>query len=48
MMNINDIAYHQGIADWLRFKTKCPPYYRGEQKHAWSQGQKYAREWGRR
>jgi hypothetical protein len=47
-MNIEQIAFHQGIADWLRFKTKCPPYYRGTPEEAkWKQGQAYARKWNR-
>lgn len=44
-MSIKQIAYHQGIADFIRFHTRCPVYWRGtdEEKH-WHDGQKYARK----
>lgn len=46
MNKINDIAFHQGIADWLRFKNRVPVYWRGkEQEAAWKKGHNYAKRW---
>jgi hypothetical protein len=46
-MEIKRIAYFQGIADWLRYKFKCPVYWRGTSEETyWKRGQRFASEWG--
>jgi hypothetical protein len=45
-MSIQEIAFHQGISDWLRFKNRCPVYWRGtDEEAAWKRGHNYARRY---
>lgn len=42
------MAYHQGIADWLRYHKRVPVYYRGtDLESSWKAGFAYAERWNR-
>jgi len=40
------MAYLQGIADWFRYNTRCPVYWKGKpEADAWEDGYKYAKKY---
>ena len=44
--NIHDIAFHQGISDFVRGKNRPPRYWRGtEEESVWRKGFNFARRW---
>lgn len=39
---IMEIAYHQGISDYMRYKTRCPIYWKGTPEgQMWQVGYNY-------
>lgn len=42
-MDINRVAYLQGISDWLRYRNRVPVYWKGTPEgEAWKDGYHYA------
>lgn len=47
-MGINQIAYLQGISDYMRYKTRCPIYWKNSiQGQAWQEGYNYGMAYNR-
>ena len=45
-MNIKNIAFMQGISDWLRYKLRCPYVWRNTpEEKEWKRGIRFATAW---
>lgn len=45
---IGRMAYLQGISDFMRYKSRCPVYWKGtEQEGQWRAGHNYAKDYTR-
>lgn len=45
---IERTAYLQGISDYMRYRTRCPLYWRDKPEgKAWAAGYKYGREFNK-
>jgi len=45
---IQDIAYHQGISDFMRYKNRMPIYWKNTAEgEYWQTGHNYAAAWNK-